>query len=108
MRVVVYQGKKLFQREREYHINLSTPMNLYNMYIILIQIHMCKFQLKKKKKKFRVQEKFYGYTISKYIYIYIYIYIEILIIDFQFKLGHVACFVKTLFVTLPNEIVKNK
>ena len=51
MRVVVYQGKKLFQREREYHINLSTPMNLYNMYILLIQIHMRKLQLKKKKKK---------------------------------------------------------
>ena len=104
MRVVVYQGKKLFQREREYHINLSTPMNLYNMYIILIQIHMCKFQLKKKKKIQGAREILWIY----HQHIYIYIYIEILIIDFQFELGHVACFVKTLFVTLPNEIVKNK
>ena len=106
MRVVVYQGKKLFQREREYHINLSTPMNLYNMYIILIQIHMCKFQLKKKKKKnLGCKRNSMDIPLAN---IYIYIYIEILIIDFQFKLGHVACFVKTLFVTLPNEIVKNK
>ena len=30
MRVVVYQEKKN-SRERKYHINLSTPMNLYNM-----------------------------------------------------------------------------
>ena len=102
MRVVVYQGKKLFQREREYHINLSTPMNLYNMYIILIQIHMCKFQLKKKKKIQGAREILWIYHQQ------IYIYIEILIIDFQFELGHVACFVKTLFVTLPNEIDKNK
>ena len=73
MRVVVYQGKKLFQREREYHINLSTPMNLYNMYIILIQIHMCKFQLKKKKKKKNVGCKRNSMEIPL-VNIYIYIY----------------------------------
>ena len=35
------------ERERENHINLSTPMNLYNMYIIPIQVHMHLMQLKK-------------------------------------------------------------
>ena len=38
-------------------------MNLYNMYIILIQIHMRKLQLKEKQ-KCGVQERFYGKTIS--------------------------------------------
>ena len=65
-------------------------MNLYNMYIILIQIHMHKLQLEKKqnktknktKQKCGVQERFYGKTIGEYIYIYIYISSEILIIDF--------------------------
>ena len=38
------------ERERANHITLSTPMSLYNMHILLIQIFMCKLQLKKKKK----------------------------------------------------------
>ena len=42
----------------QYQINLSTPINLYNMYIILIQIHMRKLQLKKIIKK--VQKKNVG------------------------------------------------
>ena len=40
-------------------------MNLYNMYIYPIKIHMRKLELKKKKK---VQERFYGKTLSEYIY----------------------------------------
>ena len=86
--------KIVLEWEKEYHINLSTPMNLYNMYIILIQIHMHKLQLKVKKKKKQkqkqnktkqkcgVQERFNGKTIGEYIYIYIYISSKILIIDF--------------------------
>ena len=64
MRVVVYQEKKKFQREieREYHINLSTPMNLYNIYILPKQIHMPKLQLgKNKKQKCGMQEEIYHY-----------------------------------------------
>ena len=62
-------------------------MNIYNIYIILIQINMHKLQLKKKKQnktKCGLQERFYGKIIGAHIYIYIYIYIsfEILIIDF--------------------------
>ena len=49
MRVVVYKENKNFQREREYHINLSTLMNLQDMYILSKQIHVHKLQLKKKK-----------------------------------------------------------
>ena len=52
MRVVVYQEKNCSrEREKEYHINSSTPMNLYNMYILPIQIHICKLQHEKKIKK---------------------------------------------------------
>ena len=58
------------EREREYHINLSTPLNLYNMYIILIQIHMRKLQLEEKQ-KCGVQERFYGKTISVCVCVYI-------------------------------------
>ena len=48
-------------------------MNLYNMYILPIQIHMPKLQLGKDKKQKRgMQEEFYGKT--EYIYIYIFIY----------------------------------
>ena len=50
MRVVVYQEKKIVkERERECQTNLSTPMNIYNMYIFPIQIHMRKLELGKKK-----------------------------------------------------------
>ena len=49
MRVVVYQEKKIVkERVRVCQTNLSTPMNIYNMYIFPIQIHMRKLQLKKK------------------------------------------------------------
>ena len=41
-------------------------MNLYNMYIILIQIHMRKLQLEEKQ-KCGVQERFYGKVIGEYI-----------------------------------------
>ena len=52
MRVVVYQEKKIVkERERECQTNLSTPMNIYNMYIFPIQIHMRKLELGKKKKE---------------------------------------------------------
>ena len=58
-------------RERENHITLSTPMSLYNMHILLIQILMCKLQLKKKKKIQNKNktwvERFYGNTIDEYI-----------------------------------------
>ena len=71
MRVVVYKENKNFQREREYHINLSTLMNLQDMYILSKQIHVHKLQLKKKKKKKHgIQKRFYGKTIGEYIYIY--------------------------------------
>ena len=63
-------------------------MNLYNMYILPIQIYMPKLQLGKDKKQKRgMQEEFYGKTEYIYIYIYIYLYIsfEILIIDFQLE-----------------------
>ena len=54
MRVVVYQEKNCSrERERENHINSSTPMNLYNMYILPMQIHIRKLQLGKRKKKKR-------------------------------------------------------
>ena len=46
-------GKKLRERERE-SIDLSTYMNLYNIYILqiqFIQIYMRKLQLEKKKNK---------------------------------------------------------
>ena len=87
MRVVVYQEKQI-SREREYHINLSTLMNLQDMYILSKQIHMHKLQLKKKKKKKKeekkkqnkkqkkqrrikqkqgIQKRFYGKTIGEYI-----------------------------------------
>ena len=70
MRVVVYQEKKFVkERERVCQTNLSTLMNIYNMHIFPIQIHMRKLELgkKKKKKKSRVQKRFYGKTISEYI-----------------------------------------
>ena len=67
MRVVVYQEKKIVkERVRVCQTNLSTPMNIYNMYIFPIQIHMRKLELGKKKMS-RVQERFYGKTISEYI-----------------------------------------
>ena len=67
MRVVVYQEKKFVkERERVCQTNLSTPMNIYNMYIFPIQIHMRKLELGKKNIS-RVQERFYGKTISEYI-----------------------------------------
>ena len=76
MRVVVYQEKKKFQREieREYHINLSTPMNLYNMYILPIQIHMPKLQLGKEKNKNMGCKRNSMERLNIYIYIYIFIY----------------------------------
>ena len=49
MRVVVYQEKKIVkERVRVCQTNLSTPMNIYNMYIFPIQIHMRKLELGKK------------------------------------------------------------
>ena len=66
---------------------------------------MRKLQLEKKNKKVGCKRNSMEITL---VNIYIYIYIEILIIDFQLELGNVACFVKTLIVTLPKEINKNK
>ena len=41
---------------QNYHIDLSTLVNLYNIYILPIQIRMRKFQLEKKKKKWGARE----------------------------------------------------
>ena len=66
--------KIVLEREKEYHINSSTPMNLYNMYILPIQIHICKLQHEKKNKKIKVgckRDSMEGPLVNIYIYIYI-------------------------------------
>ena len=70
MRILVCEEKHCSkererERERENHINLSPPINLQNIYILPIQTHMRKLQLRKKK-KCGLQERFYGKTIGEY------------------------------------------